>query len=224
MNRLEAQTEEPIKYIEISSALEQHPSIRDVLKGFLDKWRGSEVFQQTGEIAFSEKPLIIGALKASGKMAEDSKLMKEAMEAMEVICENVARPASRLEFLLKIRPKEEALSAVTRECLLEEIAKGLGLAQKPEIQKFFNEKVKKVVPRVNRFPNLIHGLILQRTPDGRAAIFYCREDGAGGNITPFKMWPPAILPEDSEIGLALYFLTSSWGLIKQEETPLMTAS
>lgn len=219
MKRHEAKTGESLKYIEISSALEQHPPIRDALEGFLDKWRGSEVFQKAGEIV-SKDIVILGPLRAVGKMAENKELMKEAMEMMEVICENVSRPASRLNFLLKIRPREEALNAVTRECLLEEIAKGLGLAQKPETQKFLNGEVKKVVPRVNRIPNLIRGLILERTPDGRAAVYYCREESSGGNITPFKMWPPAILSEDSEIGLALYFLTSSWKLIKQEKVSL----
>lgn len=217
MKRHEARTEIPLNYIEISSALKQRPPTRDALEGFLDKWRESEAFQKAGEIAFSEKPPIIGALKAAGKMAENSELMEDAMETMKIVCKDVARVGSRKEFLLRFLSEEKTLKAVAREYLLWELAKGLGFAQRPEIQRFLSKQTGKVDPKDN-------GFILERTPDGKAIIYYSNKHSGPGKGFPFKMWPPVFLPEDSEIGLALYFLTSSWGLIKQEETPLTATS
>lgn len=208
----EAQTETSINYIEINSILDQHPFIRDALKGFLDKWKGSDVFQQAASDASADL-LVLGPLKAAGKMAENDHLMNDAMELMKLVCEGVPRVRSRFEFLLRLHPEEGALMAVTREYLLQEIAEGLGFAQKEEAQKFLTRKVDKIDPKV-------HGLILERIPDDRASIYYSYKGTGpvqmGSERFPFRMWPPVILPEDNEIGLVLYFLTSSWGLINQE--------
>lgn len=212
----EAQTETPIDYIEISSALDQHPSIRDALKGFLEKWKDSDVFQKAASTASSDgSGLMVGNLRAAEGMAENEELMQDAMETMKVICKNVSRVRSRLEFLSGLLSEEKALMAVTREHLFWELAKGLGFAQRPEIQKFLKKEAEEVNPKN-------HGLVLERTPDGRAAVYYSRKASAGGKISPYKMWPPVVLLEDNEIGCVYYFLTSSWGIIKQKEVPLKT--